>query len=103
MGKQLMFAAGVAVGYVLGARAGRDRYEAIMRSMRELKERPEFQEAAGVVTAQAGQIAGSLADRARDVMGGARPGGVASDIDSGDAWTTGRPSPAAEGPAEKTA
>ena len=47
MGKQLMFAAGVAVGYVLGARAGRERYEAIMRSMRELKERPEFQETAG--------------------------------------------------------
>ena len=47
MGKQLMFAAGVAVGYVLAHRAGRERYEAIIRSMRELKERPEFQETAG--------------------------------------------------------
>lgn len=75
MGKRLIFLAGVGVGYVLGARAGRERYEAIMRSVRELRERPELQEAAGVVTAQAGQIAEALAERARDVMSGWPPQG----------------------------
>ena len=103
MGKQLMFAAGVAVGYVLGARAGRERYEAIIRSMRELKERPEFQETAAVVTAQAGQIAGSVANRARDVMSGGRPGGAGSHNDQVDAWASDGSSPAAEGSADKTA
>jgi hypothetical protein len=102
MGKQVMFAAGVAIGYVLGARAGRERYEAIIRSMRELKERPEFQETAAVVTAQAGHIAGSVANRARDVMSGGRPG-TGSGNGEADAWAGDGSSPAAEGPADRTA
>ena len=103
MGKQLMFAAGVAVGYVLGARAGRERYETIIRSMRELKERPEFQETAAVVTAQAGQIAGSVANRARDVMGGGRPGGAGSRNEQADAWDKDGSSSAGDDQADKTA
>ena len=95
-----MFVVGVAVGYVLGARAGRERYETILRSLRELKERPEFQETAAVVTAQAGQIAGSLAGRARDVMGTGRSGGAASGNGPSAARTGEAASPPAAGPAE---
>ncbi|MCM3882824.1 hypothetical protein [Frankia sp. R82] len=46
--------AALGVGYVLGARAGREHYDAIMRQAREIRERPEFQGAAGLVSAQAG-------------------------------------------------
>ncbi|MEX5631768.1 hypothetical protein [Parafrankia sp. FMc2] len=54
------------IGYVLGARAGREHYDAIMRQAREVRERPEVQTVAGVVSAQAG----ALVQRARAVLGG---------------------------------
>ena len=44
------------IGYVLGARAGRDQYDAIMRQLRELRERPEIQSVAGLVSARASGI-----------------------------------------------
>jgi hypothetical protein len=52
-------------GYILGARAGRDHYDAITRQLRAIRERPEVQSAAGVVSAQAGD----LYQRARDAVG----------------------------------
>ena len=51
------FRIGLATGYVLGARAGRERYEGLVRTFRALKERPEVQGAAGIVAAQAGTLA----------------------------------------------
>jgi hypothetical protein len=48
-----MFVAGVAVGYVLGTHAGRDRYEQLRRLSRRLTESPTVQEAAGVLRARA--------------------------------------------------
>jgi len=38
--RSLTFAAGVATGYVLGARAGREKYERIVKGAREFSERP---------------------------------------------------------------
>ncbi len=64
MAVRAAFGVGLAAGYVLGARAGRERYESLVRSMRSLKERPEIQGAAGIVAAQAG----TLATRARSVI-----------------------------------
>lgn len=63
---------GFGVGYLLGARAGRERYDEIMRQLRDLRERPEVQSAAGVVSAQAGD----LVTKVRSVVGGrtGRPG-----------------------------
>jgi hypothetical protein len=52
-------------GYILGARAGRDHYDAITRQVRAIRERPEVQSAAGVVSAQAGD----LYQRVRDAVG----------------------------------
>jgi hypothetical protein len=59
-----VFGLGLATGYVLGARAGRERYESLVRTFRAVKERPEVQGAAGIVAAQAG----TLASRARSVI-----------------------------------
>jgi hypothetical protein len=50
---KLLFLGGVAVGYVLGSRAGRQRYEQIVAKGRQVWESPTVQEAAGVVQAQA--------------------------------------------------
>ncbi|MCM3923660.1 hypothetical protein ND748_18565 [Frankia sp. AiPs1] len=44
------------LGYVLGSRGGREHYDVIMRQLREVRERPEVQSAAGVVSAQAGTV-----------------------------------------------
>ena len=47
------FVIGFAAGYTLGAKAGRERYEQIMRTARGLSESPTVQSAAGVLQAQA--------------------------------------------------
>lgn len=52
-----VFLAGLGVGYVLGSRAGRERYEQLVAGLRRVKDSPTVQEAAGVVQAQAGRIA----------------------------------------------
>ena len=55
---------GIAAGYVLGARAGRQRYEQIKRLTQTVKKNPAVQQAADKVQAQAVQ----LGDRARRVV-----------------------------------
>ena len=59
------FFVGFAAGYVLGAKAGRERYEAIARGTRRLMENPAVQETAGVLQAQA---AGFVDDARRAVV-----------------------------------
>lgn len=43
---------GLAAGYVLGARAGHARYDAIAAATRRFADRPEVQSAAGTVAGQ---------------------------------------------------
>ncbi|PRY02731.1 hypothetical protein [Allonocardiopsis opalescens] len=52
MGYRLAFVAGLAIGYVLGSRAGRERYDQIARAVRGVGESPAFQEVVGLVEAQ---------------------------------------------------
>ncbi len=49
---RMPFVMGLAVGYVLGSRAGRERYEQIKRTAQRVADNPRVQEAAGVVGAQ---------------------------------------------------
>ena len=63
------FIAGAALGYVLGTKAGRERYEQIKRASRRIADHPTVQQAAGVVRAQAGE----LADTAKEKVGGRLP------------------------------
>jgi hypothetical protein len=53
------FVVGFAAGYVLGAKAGRERYEQIIRTARGLSESPTVQSAAGVLQAQATNLVGT--------------------------------------------
>jgi hypothetical protein len=70
------FLAGAALGYVLGSRAGRERYEQIKQLSRQVSENPRVQEAAGVLRAQAGELAENarqrVGDRVQDKMPGRR-------------------------------
>ncbi|TCO50889.1 hypothetical protein [Actinocrispum wychmicini] len=53
-----VFLVGLAVGYVLGAKAGRERYEQIIRAYHRLLEHPAVQSAAGVARAKIGEKLG---------------------------------------------
>ncbi|MEW9548103.1 YtxH domain-containing protein [Nonomuraea sp. NPDC050783] len=63
---RMTFAVGLAVGYVLGSRAGRERYEQIKRAAQRVADNPRVQEVAGVVGAQASKYA----ETAKSKMGG---------------------------------
>jgi hypothetical protein len=51
----LKFLLGAAIGYVLGAKAGHERYEQLLRTYQRLADHPAVQGAAGVVRARVEQ------------------------------------------------
>ena len=53
-----VFLLGAAIGYVLGAKAGRGRYEQIMRTYRKIADHPAVQGAAGIARAKIGEKTG---------------------------------------------
>jgi hypothetical protein len=53
-----VFLVGVAVGYVLGAKAGRERYDQIVRAYHSIVEHPAIQSVAGVARAKIGEKVG---------------------------------------------
>jgi hypothetical protein len=53
---KLWFISGVAVGFVVGSRAGREKYDQLVAAGRRLMDHPTVQEAAGVVQAQANRL-----------------------------------------------
>jgi hypothetical protein len=56
MGRKLIFITGVGIGYVLGTRAGREKFDQMVAQARKFWESPTVQEAAGVVQAQATKL-----------------------------------------------
>lgn len=68
-------AVGFAAGYVLGSKAGRERYESILRAARGFADNPSVQETAGVLQAQAG----NLLQSARRLVGD-RAGAAATSV-----------------------
>ncbi|GAA3663645.1 hypothetical protein GCM10022224_029530 [Nonomuraea antimicrobica] len=85
---RMTFAVGLAVGYVLGSRAGRERYEQIKRTAQRVADNPRVQQAAGVVGAQASKVA----EMARSKVGGTLQqripflGGDTHKPDTGTGW-----------------
>ena len=57
---KLSFLAGFGAGYVLGARAGRERYEQIRRAWENAKDDPRLQSVAGMAQAQADSVVQSV-------------------------------------------
>jgi hypothetical protein len=68
---RMSFLIGLAIGYVLGAQAGRERYEQIKQLAQKAWEHPATQQAAGAMQAQAPVMAKSARDKA---MVGVRQG-----------------------------
>ena len=60
------FFIGLAVGFVIGARAGRERYEQLKKLASKAKDSPAMQQAAGAAQAQAASLARAAKDRRRD-------------------------------------
>ena len=57
---KLSFIAGFGAGYVLGARAGRERYEQIRKSVDRAKDDPRLQGLAGMAQARADAVTSSV-------------------------------------------
>ncbi|MEU4719443.1 YtxH domain-containing protein [Nonomuraea dietziae] len=88
---RVMFAVGVAVGYVLGSRAGRERYEQIKRTAHRVADSPRVQEAAGLVGAQVSKVAGVARLKVGDTLVDKIPflgknGRVEDHLDTGTGW-----------------
>jgi len=60
---KLMFVTGLAAGFVLGSRAGREKYEEIRANAKKVWEHPSVQEAAGVAQAQANKLYSESKDK----------------------------------------
>jgi hypothetical protein len=69
---KLMFLGGLAAGFVIGARAGREKYEELVRTARKIKESPTVQEAAGVVQEQATRLYSEGKDKVTDKLSNSR-------------------------------
>jgi hypothetical protein len=73
---RFVFLAGLATGFVLGARAGRERYEQLAKVARKVADNAAVQQAAAALQAQAADLAktakGKVADRVPKMAGAAR-------------------------------
>ena len=87
MGK-LSLAVGLGVGYVLGAQAGRARYEQIKQAAAELMERPEVQQALDKArTAAPAPLQGTIEKLSQRGSGGPN---IAAETAPDDTATSGR-------------
>lgn len=62
-----MFAAGVAAGFILGARAGRERYDQLVNVSKRVAGHPAVQKATGTVQAKTADLAKTAAAKAPDL------------------------------------
>ena len=87
---KLIFITGVGVGYVLGTRAGREKFDQMVAQARKVWESPTVQEAAGVVQAQASKLYDEgkqvVTDQVHKIAG--RNGSPIRDAEEG--WDTAR-------------
>jgi hypothetical protein len=62
-----MFVAGFAVGFVVGARAGRERYDQLVKISRQVAEHPAVQKATQAATAKAADLTKTATAKAPDL------------------------------------
>ncbi|MFE2720913.1 hypothetical protein [Kitasatospora sp. NPDC059327] len=95
---KLSLIVGLAAGYVLGSRAGRQRYEQIAKVTRQVAQNPKVQGAADKAKQQAGAAAGKAAGAVADKVGDKLPNAVTDRVSyfnrtrvEDDSWGTFRP------------
>jgi FAD/FMN-containing dehydrogenase len=69
---RLVFFTGLGIGFVLGARAGRERYEQLRKLARKAADSPAVQQAAAALQAQAASYAKSAGGKVAGRAGAAR-------------------------------
>ncbi|NBM18917.1 YtxH domain-containing protein [Streptomyces sp. GC420] len=77
---RLTFVAGLVVGYVLGTRAGRERYEQLRKTAREIARNPAVRNAAETAALNGRQIAGKAFSTVSDKVGDRFPDSVAERV-----------------------
>ncbi|MFE9423483.1 hypothetical protein ACFYNO_11030 [Kitasatospora sp. NPDC006697] len=91
---KLSFITGAAVGYVLGTRAGRQRYEQLAATARRVAEHPKVQEATQKAKDSAGHAAGKAVDAVTDKVGERLPDAITDRVPyftrrrTDDSWGT---------------
>ncbi|MCW2813486.1 MAG: hypothetical protein JWN84_941 [Nocardioides sp.] len=63
---KLTLGAAFAAGYVVGAKAGRDRYEQIRAGAQKVAENPRVQAATDAAKEKAGEVASTVAETAKE-------------------------------------
>ncbi|MEU3302319.1 MULTISPECIES: YtxH domain-containing protein [unclassified Streptomyces] len=79
---RLTFIAGLALGYVLGTRAGRERYEQLKKSAREFSQNPAVRNAAESAAHTSREMAGKAYHVVSDTIGDRMPEAVADRVRS---------------------
>ncbi|WP_433450141.1 YtxH domain-containing protein [Streptomyces sp. CA-142005] len=79
---RLTFVAGLALGYVLGTRAGRERYEQLKKSARRIAQNPAVRNTAETAAQQGRQYAGKAFHTVSDRVGDRVPETVAQRVRS---------------------
>ena len=85
---KLMFITGLAAGFVLGSRAGREKYEEIAANAKKVWEHPTVQEAAGVAQAQANKLYSEGKDKLNQSKLGEKLHSASSSSTSTDSTTS---------------
>ncbi|MFD5893948.1 YtxH domain-containing protein [Streptomyces sp. NPDC060366] len=80
--RRLTFIAGLAVGYVLGTRAGRERYEQLKKSASRISQNPAVRNAAETAALSSREYAGKAYHSVSDKVGDKVPGSVADRVRS---------------------
>jgi hypothetical protein len=79
---KLTFLAGLALGYVIGTRAGRERYEQLKKSVREISQNPAVRNAAESAAHNSREVAGKALHAVSDKVGDRMPDSVAARVRS---------------------
>ncbi|OKK19446.1 hypothetical protein AMK16_15175 [Streptomyces sp. CB00455] len=77
---KVTFVVGLALGYVLGTRAGRERYEQLKKSAREVSQNPAVRNAAESAAQTGRQYAGKAYAAVSEKVGDAMPESVAGRV-----------------------
>ena len=79
---RLTFVAGLVVGYVLGTRAGRERYEQLRKTARQVAQNPAVRNTAETAAQQGRAVAGKAYHAVSDKVGDRVPDSVADRVRS---------------------
>lgn len=79
---KLTFIVGAAFGFVLGARAGRERYEQLVQAAQRLAQNPAVRNAAETAAQQSRTVAGKAADTLTAKVGPKLPEPLAAKVRS---------------------